>query len=118
PKYIELSRRFFPAVRIEEADLLTFDRFGDFDVIYYYGPFADDEVQASFERQIEQALRPGEIILANRKVTHDWRASEAYDLLWTDDTFQWAIRKRGLPLGPWKESQVPNPPTDESMKRS
>lgn len=93
-KYIEHSRQFFPAVRVEEADLLTFDRFGDFDVVYYYGPFADEEVQAAFERRIEDALRPGGIVLASRKITHDWRMSGAFQLLWTDDTFQWAIQKR------------------------
>lgn len=97
PKYVEMSRLFFPAVRVEEADLLAFDRFGDFDVIYYYGPFADEEVQAGFERRIEEALRPGGIILANRKVTHDWRTNGAFDLLWTDDTFQWAIQKIDRP---------------------
>ncbi len=97
PKYIELSRRFFPSVRVEEGDLLAFDRWADFDVIYYYGPFADDEVQARFELHIEDALRPGGIILANRKVSHEWRESDAFDLLWTDNSLQWALQKKGIP---------------------
>ncbi len=53
PAYIEHSRRMFPAVRVEEADLTTFDRFGAFDVVYYYRPFADEAMQASFERRVE-----------------------------------------------------------------
>ena len=65
PKYIKMSRRLFPSVRIEEADLLTFDRYDEFDVVYYYGPFADDDFQARFERRIEETVRPGGIILAS-----------------------------------------------------
>lgn len=95
PEYIEVSRRLFPSVHVEAADLLTFDRVGDFDVVYYYCPFEDDDVQARFERRIEAALRPGGIILANHKITHDWQDRNAFDLLWTDHSFQWAIRKRG-----------------------
>ena len=81
PSYVETSRRLFPSVRVEETDLLTFDRFGEFDVVYYYGPFADEEVQARFERRVEEALRPGGIVLASRKVTHDWRESGTFELL-------------------------------------
>jgi SAM-dependent methyltransferase len=94
PTYVEQSRRFFPSVRVEEADLLTFDRFGAFDVIYYFNPFADDEVQAGFERRIEAALRPGGIIIANRKLTHSFREGGTFDVLATDETFGWVIQKR------------------------
>jgi SAM-dependent methyltransferase len=93
PEYIELSRRLFPAVRIVEDDLLTWDHFGDFDVVYYNGPFAHDQIQANFERRIETRLRPGGIILAVRKVDHTWQASGAFDLLWTDGALRWVLRK-------------------------
>jgi SAM-dependent methyltransferase len=95
PSYIEISRRLFPSVRVEEADLTTFDRFGDFDVIYYYNPFADDEVQARFERRVEAALRPGGIILAIRKVTDDWRRDGAFTLLSTGDAQYLVLQKTG-----------------------
>jgi SAM-dependent methyltransferase len=93
PSYVEMSRRLFPSVRVEEADLCAFDRYGDFDVIYYYGPFADDEVQARFERRVEEALRPGGIVLAARKVTDDWRAG-GFDLLATIGVNSFVIQKR------------------------
>jgi hypothetical protein len=98
PRYVELSRQLFPSVRVEETDLLTFDRFGAFDVVYYHGPFADDATQARFEHRIEEALRPGGIVLANRKISDDWRSSGAFDLLYGDDSHTWAIQKR-LPTG-------------------
>jgi hypothetical protein len=63
------------------------------DVIYYYGPFADDAIQASIERRVEEDLRRGPIVLANRKLTHDWRASGDFDLLTTDGSMSWAFRK-------------------------
>jgi SAM-dependent methyltransferase len=97
PGYVAISRGLFPSVPIEEADLMTSDRFGDFDVAYYFGPFADDEVQARFERRLEQDLRPGGIILANRKVTHDWKNGETFELLSTDGSLFWAIQKRASP---------------------
>ena len=93
--YIELSRLLFPAIRVEETDLLTFDRFGEFDVIYYYGPFADDEVQARFERRVEADLRPGGIVLASRKVTDDWQHGGAFELLSTDGSHAFVLQKRG-----------------------
>jgi len=98
PAWIQTSRQLFPSVPIEQADLLTFDRFGEFDVVYYYGPFADDAVQAAFERRIEAALPPGGLILANRKVTRDWETTGAFDLLWTDGLLTFVLQKKSAPL--------------------
>ena len=97
PSYVETSRRLFPSVRVEEADLLTFERFGEFDVVYYYGPFADDEVQARFERRIEEALRPGGIVLASRKVTQDWRENGAFEELAAGGVNSWVLQKKAPP---------------------
>jgi SAM-dependent methyltransferase len=92
PSYVELSRRIFPAVPVEEADLRTYDRFAEFDVVYYYAPFADDETQARFERRVEAALLPGAILVANRKLTHEWR--DTFDLLSPGETNGWVLRKK------------------------
>ena len=97
PSYVEMSRRLFPSVRVEEVDLLTFDRFGDFDVVYYYGPFADDDVQARFERAIEAALRPGGIILASRKVTYDWREQGTFTELANPGANSYVLQKNPPP---------------------
>jgi hypothetical protein len=70
-------------VHVEEADLLTFDRFGESDVTYYYGP-SDDAIQARFEHGIEDALRPGGIVVANRKLTVDFKTSGDFRVLSTD----------------------------------
>jgi len=91
PSYVEHSRRLFPSVRVEQADLSTFERFGEFDVIYYFGPFSDDEVQARFERRVEASLGPGGIVVANRKVTDDWRRS--FEVLAKGEARSWVLRK-------------------------
>ncbi len=91
PRYVELSRRLFPSVPVEQADLLTFDRFAEFDVVYYYAPFADDQTQARFERRVEAALLRGAILVANRKRTDEWR--DTFELLSTGETNGWVLRK-------------------------
>jgi SAM-dependent methyltransferase len=93
PSYVEISRGLFPSVRVEEADLTTFDRFGDFDVIYYYKPFAEEDRQARFERRVEAALRPGGIVLAIHKVSDDWRRDGAFTLLSTDGARSFVLQK-------------------------
>jgi len=94
PAYVETSRRLFPSVRIEEADLQTFDRFGEFDAVYYYRPFADDDLQASFERRVEEALRPGGIILASHKQSGAWEADGAFEVLAHVGVSSFVLRKR------------------------
>ena len=61
------------------------------------GPFADDDVQAVFEHRIEEAIRPGGIILANRKVSQEWRTRGDFELLETDHALHWMIRKTTTP---------------------
>jgi len=81
PAYIDVSRTLFPTLAIEQADLETFEGYDKFDVVYYYCPFADDAVAATFERRVEKSLKSGGIIIANRKLTHD---HEGFDTLHTD----------------------------------
>ncbi len=94
PSYVEMSRRLFPSVRVEEADLLSWDHFGEFDVVYYYGPFADEETQARFERRVEETLRPGAIVLANRKVTEDFLENGTFEVLSKDWANRWVLQKK------------------------
>ena len=53
---------------VAQDDIWQFERFGDFDLIYYFRPFAAKELQLRFEKMVEDALRPGGILIANRKM--------------------------------------------------
>lgn len=48
-------------VRAIEADALTFDRYGDYDVVYMYRPLRDTPRMGELVRQIAAQLRPGAI---------------------------------------------------------
>jgi SAM-dependent methyltransferase len=62
-----IAARLFGAERIEQADIWSYDRYGDFEVIYYYRPFSDREPQLRFEKMIEDRLQPGGLLIANHK---------------------------------------------------
>lgn len=93
PSYIEVSRRVFSFVPVVEADLLSYDDYGSFDVVYYFGPFADSALAARFERRVEDALRPGGIVCANHKVSQDWKDGP-FDILHADGEGRFVLQKR------------------------
>ena len=51
--------------QIYNANIRTFGEFDKFDVLYYFCPLTDG--QREFERQIEDVMRPGAILIANYK---------------------------------------------------
>lgn len=53
---------------VAQDDIWEFERFADFDVIYYFRPFAEKNLQLTFEHMIEDKLKPGGILIANRKM--------------------------------------------------
>jgi len=63
-------------------------------VIYYYGPFKDDVLQARFEHQVEATAKPGAIIIANRKVSDAWRHSTDFRLLRDDGVMSCILQKQ------------------------
>ena len=53
---------------VAQDDIWEFDRFDQFDVIYYFRPFAEKSMQLKFEQLMEEKLKPGGILIANRKM--------------------------------------------------
>jgi len=51
--------------QIYDEDIRNFERYGDFDILYYFCPLTDG--QREFERHIEESLRPGGVLIANYK---------------------------------------------------
>lgn len=53
--------------RFLNQDILKYKHYSDFDVIYYYWPIANKEVQRKFERYVEDQMKVGAVLIANMK---------------------------------------------------
>ncbi len=53
---------------VSEIDIWQFDKLGSYDLIYYFRPFSKKELQVKFEHMVENKLKPGGILIANRKM--------------------------------------------------
>ncbi len=69
PGYADAARRTLNRLgptrsEIIKADALCFDRYADYDVIYFYRPLKSDLQLAELERRILETARPGTILVA------------------------------------------------------
>ena len=53
--------------RIEQADITVYPDYARFDVVYYFCPLPNHEPQKKLERYIEDEMKIGAILIANRK---------------------------------------------------
>ncbi len=53
--------------RISQDDILDYDSYGDFDVVYYFCPLTDGTLQKKFELRVENSMKQGAILIANYK---------------------------------------------------
>lgn len=71
PYPCSIAQRLFGEEKVGQHDIWSFERYGDFDVLYYFRPFSDREPQRRFEAMIEKRLRPGGLLIANHKNSDD-----------------------------------------------
>lgn len=57
-----------------KADALQFDRYGEFDLVYFYRPFRSDQMQKDFEARLGEMMKPG-ALLAPMHTLADWSAN-------------------------------------------
>jgi hypothetical protein len=95
-QYVSIARQLFSSARTVQGDVLAFAGYGDYDVIYYYGPFSDEEVQRRFEEKVEAEAKVGAVIIGNRKASDAWRASNRFQLLAEDGYMGVLLRKLSL----------------------
>lgn len=67
--YVDSARTLLERAEVEgarafQADALTFDRYGDYDVIYFYRPIQDQDKIIEMERRIIDQVAPGTILIA------------------------------------------------------
>ncbi len=65
PFYV--ASRMVGSKRISQTDILNYDQYGNFDIVYYFCPLTDSNLQKQFELQVENTMRPGAILIANYK---------------------------------------------------
>jgi SAM-dependent methyltransferase len=63
----QVAARLIGEENIAQADIWTYDNYGDYEVLYYYRPFSGREQQLRFERLIEDSMKTGSILIANHK---------------------------------------------------
>ncbi|WP_136809731.1 class I SAM-dependent methyltransferase [Desulfosediminicola flagellatus] len=56
---------------VSQDDIWDFNELGNFDIVYYFRPFSKKELQLTFEKHVENSLKPGAILIANRKMGED-----------------------------------------------
>ena len=84
PRYAAVSRKLFPYVDVHDGNVLDFEGYERFDVIYYYGPFRDESLSRQFELKVEAEAKVGAVILGNRKASKAWESSGKFRCLGGD----------------------------------
>lgn len=69
-KMVKLSK-YFTKSKIHNIDAFDFKNYSDFNIVYYYVPIANHEIECKLERLIEDNLKVGSFIIAVSK--HDMR---------------------------------------------
>jgi len=49
---------------VDEADAMTYEAYGQWDVVYHYGPYREPERQVEFERRLQSEMAPGAVLVA------------------------------------------------------
>lgn len=76
---LAIAKRLLGEDRVSRADIWSYEKYSDFEVIYYFRPFCARDQQLLFEKMIEDKMKPGAILIANHKnsdfIDQDWRFS-------------------------------------------
>ncbi len=70
--------------RVTQEDIWQYDSYDTFDVIYYFRPFHQGEVQRKFELMIENQLKSGGVLIANRKMSEEINTDSRFKSLSPD----------------------------------
>lgn len=93
--------------RLFEADILTYDEYHKYDVIYYYCPFQDKFTEKQFEEMVEDKMKVGAYLIPCLKQSRAIDKDNRFMII--DTTF------RGLfPI--WKKVSNKKPKTKEEDK--
>lgn len=69
-EYVARSRAFGMS-RVEYGDALNYDRYGEFDLLYYYRPLRDSSLYREFESKVHSQMHKGALV-APMHTEYDW----------------------------------------------
>lgn len=68
-EHVAFAQKFVNNIKLQDA--LTFENYGDYDLIYFYGPFKNDNLQKQLEDKIHNQMRQ-ETLVAPIFSAYDW----------------------------------------------
>lgn len=90
--------------KLFKDDILKFNKYKNYDIIYFYCPFSDARLQRRFEERLEDEMKVGAILIAQLKQSHsiqkDYRFKKIKKIPGADNVFI-KVKK-----GPRKKSQI------------
>ena len=66
---LAIARELVGEASVRQEDIWNYTKLDEFDVVYYFRPFCEKTQQLKFEQRIEDHLKPGAILIANRKMS-------------------------------------------------
>lgn len=63
-----IARQLVGEECVSQEDIWQYSHIGKFDIVYYFRPFSEKTLQLQFESHVEQEMRPGAILIANRRM--------------------------------------------------
>lgn len=66
---LAIARDLVGEPSVSQEDIWNYTKLNEFDVVYYFRPFCEKTYQLKFEQRIEDNLKPGAILIANRKMS-------------------------------------------------
>lgn len=73
PKLLEISNELYPEINFINMNILDFNNYGDYDVIYYFAPFNNIKLQQELKEKIENTIKIGSYIITIDIETKDDR---------------------------------------------
>ena len=95
---ISIAKNLVGEECVRQEDIWSFDEITTYDVVYYFRPFSEKGRQLKFEQYIEDNIKPGAVLIANRKMGEQIDEDPRFQRL-NPDWPVW-LKKRGGPANP------------------
>jgi SAM-dependent methyltransferase len=63
PILYNISKQLFPDIKIHEMNIMNFNNYNEFDIIYYWLPFRNPKLLMEFKEKVENNIRIGSYIV-------------------------------------------------------